>query len=131
MSMTDPIADMLARIRNAIMAHHDTVSMPSSQVKAEIAALLAQEGYVRGFKVIRDDKQGVLKIRLKYHGDTPAINGLKRVSRPGLRVYAKAQDIPPVLNGNGSAILSTSRGVMTDVEAREANVGGEIMCNVW
>lgn len=131
MSMTDPIADMLARIRNAVQARHDKVVMPASKIKAEIAAALAQEGYVRDFKVIKDDKQGLIRIRLKYKGDTPAIRGLSRVSRPGMRVYASASDIQPILNGAGSAIISTSRGIMTDQEAREANVGGEVLLNVW
>lgn len=131
MSMTDPIADMLARIRNAVQARHDKVVMPASKIKAEIAAALAQEGYVRDFKVIKDDKQGLIRIRLKYKGDTPAIRGLSRVSRPGRRVYSSASDILPILNGAGSAIISTSRGIMTDQEAREANVGGEVLLNVW
>lgn len=131
MSMTDPIADMLARIRNAVQARHDKVVMPASKIKAEIAAALAQEGYVRDFKVIKDDKQGLIRIRLKYKGDTPAIRGLSRVSRPGRRVYSSASDIQPILNGAGSAIISTSRGIMTDQEAREANVGGEVLLNVW
>lgn len=131
MSMTDPIADMLARIRNAVQARHDKVVMPASKIKAEIAAALAQEGYVRDFKVIKDDKQGLIRIRLKYKGDTPAIRGLSRVSRPGRRIYSSASDIQPILNGAGSAIISTSRGIMTDQEAREANVGGEVLLNVW
>jgi len=131
MSMTDPIADMLTRIRNAIMARHDKLVFPASKIKAEIAALLAQEGYVESFKIIRDKKQGRIRIRLKYKGDSSAIRGLKRVSRPGLRVYAKVGEIPSVLSGTGSAVLSTNKGILSDVEAREANVGGEVICYVW
>ncbi|VAX17665.1 SSU ribosomal protein S8p (S15Ae) [hydrothermal vent metagenome] len=131
MSMSDPIADMLTRMRNAVMARHAKVSMPSSKLKAEIAALLSQEGYVRGFKIVRDDKQGILHIHLKYSGDMPALRGSKRVSKPGLRVYTGANDIPRVLNGLGAAILSTNIGILTDAEAREEKVGGEVLCYVW
>lgn len=131
MSMTDPIADMLTRIRNAIMVRHDKLVFPASKIKAEIAALLAQEGYVESFKIIRDGKQGQIRIKLRYKGDSSAIRGLKRVSKPGLRVYAKAGEIPSVLNGTGSAILSTNKGILSDTEAREANVGGEVLCYIW
>ncbi len=131
MSMTDPIADMLTRIRNAVMAKHNKLVFPASKIKAEIAALLAQEGYVSSFKIIRDNKQGLIMIKLKYNDDTSAIRGLKRMSRPGLRIYVKAGEIPSVLNGTGTAVLSTNRGILTDAEAREANVGGEVLCYVW
>ncbi len=131
MSMTDPIADMLTRIRNAIKARHDKLVFPASKIKAEIAALLTQEGYVESFKIIRDKKQGTIRIKLKYKGDSPAIRGLKRVSKPGLRVYVKADEIPTVLSGTGSAILSTNKGILSDAEAREANVGGEVLCYIW
>ncbi len=128
---TDPISDMLTRVRNAIMARHDNLSMPASKIKSEIAALLVSEGYLKSFKIVRDNKQGVIKIKLKYHDGTPAISGLKRISRPGLRVFTTANEIPSVLSGTGTAILSTNRGILTDAEAREANVGGEILCHVW
>jgi len=128
---TDPISDMLTRVRNAIMARHDNLSLPASKIKAEIAALLVSEGYLRSFKIIRDNKQGVIKIRLKYHDGVPAISGLKRISRPGLRVFTTADEIPSVLNGTGTAVLSTNKGILTDTEAREANVGGEMLCHVW
>ena len=132
MSMSDPIADFLTRIRNAVMARHDTLEVPASNLKAELAALLKQEGYVKNFKIIREGVQGSIRVTLKYDSDRrPAIQGLKRVSRPGLRVYRKANDLPVVLNGLGSVIISTSSGIMTDKEAREANVGGEILCYVW
>ncbi len=131
MSMSDPIADLLTRIRNAVMANHDSLDVPSSKIKAEIAALLSHEGYISGFKILRDDKQGMLKIKLKYKEGVSSINGLKRVSKPGLRVYAGADEIPSVRNGLGAAILSTNMGILTDVEAREANVGGEVLCYVW
>ena len=129
--MSDPIADFLTRIRNAAMARHTKLDIPSSKIKAELAALMSQEWYVRGFKIVRDDKQGLLKIYLKYDGDKPAITGLKRISRPGLRVYAGVDKIPVVRNGLGSAILSTNKGIMTDAEAREAGVGGEVLCYIW
>lgn len=131
MSMSDPIADFLTRIRNAVMAGHRKVEIPSSKIKAELAALMAQEGYIRDFKIVKDDKQGVLRIYLKYDGDTPAIRGLKRVSKPGLRVYAGVNDIPEVRSGIGAAILSTNRGIMTGAEAKEANVAGEVLCYIW
>ena len=131
MSMTDPIADMLTRIRNGLTARHKKVCMPSSKIKAEIAATLRHEGYIKGFKIIRDDKQGELRVFLRYKGDTPVVSGISRISRPGLRRYAKADDLPKVLNGLGVAILSTNQGVMTDAEARENNVGGEVLLHVW
>ena len=131
MSMTDPIADMLTRIRNALMVRHNKVEMPASQIKAEIAALLAHEGYIKDFKIVRDDKQGSIIIALKYSEGAPALRGLKRVSKPGLRIYAKANEVPSVLNGTGTAVLSTNKGILSDVEAREAHVGGEVLCHVW
>ena len=131
MSMSDPIADLLTRIRNAIMAKHDDLSMPSSKIKAEIAALLSQEGYIGGFKILRDNKQGILKIKLKYKNGVSAVSGLKRISKPGLRVYTGADDIPSVRNGLGAAIISTNMGILTDAEAKEAKVGGEVLCHVW
>ncbi|VAX17815.1 SSU ribosomal protein S8p (S15Ae) [hydrothermal vent metagenome] len=131
MSLSDPIADMLTRIRNAIMAKHETVKIPSSNIKAEIAALLRQEGYIKGFKIVRDNKQGMIHILLKYKDDLSAIRGLKRISKPGLRVYAGVEEIPEVLNGMGDAILSTNKGILTDSEAREESVGGEVLCHIW
>ncbi|MBI4665568.1 MAG: 30S ribosomal protein S8 [Nitrospinae bacterium] len=131
MNITDPVADMLTRIRNAVMARHDKLSLPSSGLKAELAAVLRQEGYIRGFKIIRDNKQGELRIYLKYSGDIPAIRGIKRVSRPGMRVYSGVDDIPVVQKGLGTSILSTNKGIMTDREAKEARVGGEVLCCVW
>jgi|TARA_B100000959_G_scaffold287499_1_gene373085 small subunit ribosomal protein S8 len=129
--MTDPIADMLARVKNSLMARQGKVSIPGSKIKAEIAALLTQEGYIKSFKLIRDEKQGTIRLYLKYHNGVPVIQGVKRISKPGLRVYVKAGNINSVLNGSGTAIISTSRGILTDSEAREANVGGEILCNIW
>ncbi len=131
MSMSDPVADMLARLRNATMARHDHVEIPFSTIKGEIAAVLRQEGYVEGFKIVRNEPIDIIRVKLKYQGDLPAIRGIKRVSRPGLRVYSKASELPKVLNGLGAAILSTNRGILTDVEAREANVGGEVLCHIW
>jgi small subunit ribosomal protein S8 len=132
MSMTDPIADMLTRIRNALMARHDRVDMPSSKLKVNVARILKDEGFVKNFKVIKDNKQGVLRVFLKYGDDnTPVIKGLERISKPSRRVYVPADDIPPVLSGLGVGIVSTSKGVMTDRDARKQNVGGEMMCAVW
>jgi small subunit ribosomal protein S8 len=131
MSVNDPIADMLTRIRNAAMVKHEKVVMPSSQMLEEIAATLRQEGYIRGFRIVRDKKQGELRIYLKYQGDIPAIRGIKRVSKPGNRVYRGVTEIPVVQKGLGSVILSTNRGILTDREAREARVGGEVLCYIW
>lgn len=132
MGMTDPLADMFTRIRNASMARHEKVDVPASKLKLEIARILKEEGYIKNFKLTRDDRQGVLRIFLKYEDDKrPVIEGIKRVSRPGRRVYAGAQEIPKVLGGLGIAIVSTSKGVMTDHEARKLNVGGEVLCYVW
>ena len=133
MQITDPIADMLTRIRNANNAKHDTVDVPASNMKKAIAQILLDEGYIKNFQTINDGTQGVIRITLKYiqPGKEKAITGLKRVSKPGLRVYAGADELPRVLRGLGIAIVSTSKGVMTDKKAREAHVGGEILAFVW
>ncbi len=132
MSMTDPIADMLTRIRNACQAKHPRVDVPASNLKRELARVLAETRFIDNFAVIEDDKQGVLRLYLRYDRDNKSIiHGLKRVSRPGLRQYSGKTDIPRVLRGLGIAIVSTSKGVMTDREARAGGVGGEILCNVW
>ncbi|MBS2097202.1 30S ribosomal protein S8 [Carboxylicivirga linearis] len=131
--MTDPIADFLTRIRNAIMAGHRVVEVPASNLKREMTKILFEKGYILNYKFIDDDKQGVVKIALKYDPQTktPAIKSLKRVSTPGLRSYAGYKNLPRVLNGLGIAILSTSRGVMTDKEARVQKIGGEVLCYVY
>lgn len=132
MQITDAIADMLTRIRNASMAKHDTVSVPASNIKKSIAQILLDEGYIKDYKVIEDNKQGVIEITLKYGPNkTSAIRGLRRVSKPGLRIYTSCEDMPKVIRGLGIAIISTSKGVMTDKEARKANVGGEVLAFVW
>ncbi len=132
MSMTDPIADMLTRIRNAGMAGHGKLDMPSSNVKVAIATVLHEQGYLKNFKVISDNKQGVLRMFLKYDANqTPVIHEIKRVSSPGCRVYVSKDEIPKVKNGLGVCVLSTSKGVMDDVSARRENVGGEVICTVW
>ena len=132
MQITDPIADMLTRIRNANNAKHDTVDVPASNMKKSIAQILLDEGYIKNFQLIDDGTQGVIRIALKYNaGKAKVISGLKRVSKPGLRVYAGADELPKVLRGLGIAIVSTSKGVMTDKKAREAHVGGEVLAFVW
>ncbi len=132
MHITDPIADMLTRIRNANSAKHDTVDVPASNMKKAIAQILLEEGYVKNFQLIDDGTQGVIRITLKYgEGKKNIISGLRRVSKPGLRVYAGAEELPRVLHGLGIAIVSTSKGVMTDKKAREAHVGGEVLAFVW
>ena len=132
MQITDPIADMLTRIRNAGMARHDSVDVPASKMKTAIAEVLLKEGYIKAFQIIDDGTQGVIRITLKYlPGKEKAISGLKRVSKPGLRVYAGADEMPWVLKGLGIAIVSTSKGIMTDKEARKAHVGGEVLAFVW
>jgi small subunit ribosomal protein S8 len=132
MSMSDPLADMLTRIRNAVMAKFDSVEMPTSTVKVNVAKVLKAEGYINNYQVIPGDVQNILKIDLKYGpAKEPVITGIKRVSKPGLRKYAKADAIPNVLNGLGVAIISTSKGVVTDKAARALNAGGEIICEVW
>jgi small subunit ribosomal protein S8 len=130
--MTDPIADYLTRIRNAIMANHKVVEIPASNLKKDITKILHDQGYILNYKFIDDKIQGIIKIALKYNSETklPAIKSIKRISRPGLRKYARKDNIPRVLNGLGIAILSTSKGVMTDKEARKQSIGGEILCFV-
>ena len=132
MQITDTIADMLTRIRNANSAKHDTVDIPASNMKKSIAQILVDEGYVKGFQVIEDGKQGVIRMTLKY-GDnkTPVLTGLRRVSKPGLRIYSNCEDMPKVMKGLGIAIVSTSKGVMTDKKARKETVGGEVLAFVW
>ncbi len=130
--MSDPVADMLTRIRNASSVFHDSVDVPASNLKKEVARILKEEGYIRDFKVADDGKQGVIRVYLKYAPPKrQVISGIKRISKPGLRVYAKQDSVPRVLGGLGVAILSTSRGVMSDRDARRANVGGEVLCYVW
>ncbi|MBE7052725.1 MAG: 30S ribosomal protein S8 [Ruminococcaceae bacterium] len=132
MQITDPIADMLTRIRNASSSKHDSVTVPSSKIKLAIAKILNDEGYIAGYEVVEDDKQGIIKINLKYGANkTSVISGLKRVSKPGLRVYANKEELPKVLKGLGIAIISTSKGIMTDKEARKLNVGGEVLAFIW
>ena len=132
MQITDSIADMLTRIRNANSAKHDSVDVPASNIKKSIAQILLDEGYVKSFQVIDDDKQGVIRVTLKY-GDnkTPVITGLRRVSKPGLRIYTNCEEMPKVMKGLGIAILSTSKGIMTDRQARKENVGGEVLAFIW
>lgn len=132
MQITDPIADMLTRIRNAGSARHETVDVPNSKVKKAIAEILLEEGYIKSFQLIDDGTQGVIRITLKYlPGKEKAIQGLRRVSKPGLRVYAGADELPQVLRGLGIAIISTSKGIMTDKKARAQHVGGEVLAFVW
>ncbi len=132
MSMSDPIADMLTRVRNGIIASFDTVDVPSSKLKINIAKILKSEGFIKNYKVIADKKQGLIRIFLKYdENGEPVIGGLKRVSRSSCRVFAKKDKVPMVLNGFGINVLSTSKGVMTDKQARKLGVGGEILCSVW
>lgn len=132
MSMSDPLADLLTRIRNASMAHYPSVDIPFSNVKKGVAAILKQEGYISDFAKIDEGPQGVLRLDLKYDQDNRAvITGISRVSKPGRRMYTKSTKIPKVMSGLGVSILSTSRGVMTDIEARKLGVGGEILCQVW
>lgn len=132
MVMSDPIADMLTRIRNANTVRHEIVEVPASQTKREIAGILKREGFIRDAEYIEDSKQGVIRIFLKYGPNNErVITGLKRISKPGLRVYTKSTEVPRVLGGLGIAIISTSKGVMTDKEARQAKSGGEVICYVW
>ena len=131
MQMSDVIADMLTRIRNANSAKHETVDVPASNMKKAIADILVAEGFVKGFEIIEDGKQGVIRITLKYKNKQRVIQGLKRVSKPGLRVYSNCEDMPKVMNGLGIAIVSTPKGIMTDKAARKANVGGEVLAFVW
>ncbi len=130
--MTDPIADMLTRIRNGNNAKHDSVDVPASNIKKEVAKILLNEGFIKGFDVIEDAKQGIIRIDLKYGKNSEkVISGIKRISKPGLKVYVKNNEIPRVLGGLGIAVLSTSKGMMTDKQARSENVGGEVICYVW
>ena len=132
MTMTDPIADILTRIRNANTVKHETVDVPASNIKKEIVRILLEEGFVRGYDVIEDEKQGIIRIQLKYgQAGEKVIQGIKRISKPGMRVYTNAHEIPKVLNGLGIAIISTSKGILTDKQARKENVGGEVICYVW
>jgi small subunit ribosomal protein S8 len=132
MTMTDPIADMLTRIRNAIIASYDEVEIPSSKMKIDIVKILKFEGYIRNYKLVKDAKQGIIVIYLKYNKDkSPVIKGLKRISKPSCRVYASSKKVPKTLNSLGITVLSTSRGIMTDREARRVKVGGEVVCSVW
>ena len=132
MQISDVIADMLTRIRNANNAKHETVDVPASNMKKSIAQILSDEGYIRGYQVVEDGKQGIIRITLNYTASKQkVIHGIRRVSKPGLRIYSNCEDMPKVMNGLGIAIVSTSKGVMTDKKAREANVGGEILAFVW
>ena len=132
MQITDTVADMLTRIRNANTAKHDTVDVPASNMKKAIAQILVDEGYVKSFQVIDDGKQGIIRITLKYGATkSKVITGLRRVSKPGLRIYTNVEDMPKVMKGLGVAILSTSKGIMTDKAARKANVGGEVLAFIW
>ena len=132
MTMTDPIADMLTRIRNANTVGHETVEIPASKMKKSIAGILKEEGYIEDFEVIEDNKQGIIKVTMKYGADKErVISGIKKISKPGLKVYAKAEDVPRVLGGLGIAIVSTSKGIVSDKEARKLGVGGEVICYVW
>ncbi|MBX6350139.1 MAG: 30S ribosomal protein S8 [Clostridia bacterium] len=131
MSMTDPIADMLTRIRNANTVRRTTVDIPGSKVKRAIAQILKEEGFIESYQWIPDSKQGTIRIRLRYSDKDRVISGLRRISKPGLRVYAKKGEIPRVLGGLGVAVLSTSRGIMTDRQARREGVGGEVLCYIW
>ncbi len=132
MQITDPIADMLTRIRNANSAKHDTVSVPASNMKKAIAQILVDEGYIKSFKVVDDGKQGIIEIALKYGPNkSQVLMGIRRVSKPGLRIYSDVENMPKVMKGLGIAILSTSKGIMTDKDARKANIGGEVLAYVW
>ena len=132
MQITDPIADLLTRIRNASSAKHDTVDIPASKMKKAICQILLDEGYIKNFTVTEDGKQGVITVVLKYgEAKTPVITGLRRVSKPGLRIYSDVENMPKVMKGLGVAIISTSKGIMTDRQARKENVGGEVLAFVW
>ncbi|MBI3091089.1 MAG: 30S ribosomal protein S8 [Candidatus Tectomicrobia bacterium] len=131
MSMTDPIADMLTRIRNAIQAKHAAVELPASRLKVRIAELLREEGYITNFTLTEDTKQGMLRITLKYLGERNAIQGLRRISKPGCRIYAGYDEVPEVLGGMGITIVSTSRGLLVDRACRRLHLGGEVLCGIW
>ena len=132
MTMTDPIADMLTRVRNANTAKHENVDIPASNIKKEIARILLEEGFIKGYDVIEDGKQGLIRLQLKYgKAGERVINGLRRISKPGLRVYADRDSLPKVLNGLGISIISTSKGILTDKQARDLGIGGEVICYIW
>lgn len=132
MTMTDPIADMLTRVRNASSVQHDTVDIPGSNIKKEISRILLEEGYIKGYDVIEDGKQGLIRMQLKYgKNGEKVITGIKKISKPGMRVYADRNNVPRVLNGIGISVISTSKGIVTDKQARELGVGGEVICYVW
>lgn len=132
MTMTDPVADMLTRIRNANTVGHATVDIPASKMKKAIAEILLNEGYIKGFDLIEDDNQGTIRVQMKYGVDKEkVISGIKKISKPGLKVYAKSNEVPKVLGGLGVAIISTSKGIVSDKEARKLGVGGEVICYVW
>jgi small subunit ribosomal protein S8 len=132
MAISDPIADMLTRIRNAVKAKFNSVDIPGSKLKVELAKILKDEGFVRNYKFLKDGKQGILRIYLKYGaGQSNVLYGLERISKPSRRIYVRSKDIKPIYNGMGLSILSTSKGVMTDKKARKENVGGEILCTIW
>ena len=131
MHSTDPIADLLTRIRNASTAKHSTVDIPASNIKKGIVQILQDEGYIKGYQMIEDDKQGVIRVTLKYVENKAAVQGLRRVSKPGLRIYSNSENMPQVMRGLGTAIVSTSRGIMTDKDARKQNVGGEVLAFIW
>ncbi len=132
MQITDSIADLLTRIRNANTAKHDTVDIPASNLKKSMVKILVDEGYIKSFQVIEDGKQGIIRVTLKYgENKTPVISGLRRVSKPGLRIYSSCEDMPKVMKGLGIAVVSTSKGIMTDAKARKENVGGEVLAFIW
>lgn len=132
MTMTDPIADMLTRVRNANTVKHENVDVPASNIKKELARILLEEGFIKGYDVIEDDKQGLIRLQLKYgKNGEKVITGIKRISKPGMRVYADSHSVPRVLNGLGISIISTSKGILTDKQARELGIGGEVICYVW
>jgi len=132
MTMTDPVADMLTRIRNANTAGHATVDIPASKIKKNIAEILVKEGYIKGYEVVAGETQDIIRVNMKYGPEkTKVISGIKKISKPGLKVYAKANEVPKVLGGLGIAIISTSSGLVTDKEARKLGVGGEVICYVW
>ncbi|MGL5257231.1 MAG: 30S ribosomal protein S8 [Proteocatella sp.] len=132
MTMTDPIADMLTRVRNANTVKHENVDVPASNIKKELARILLEEGFIKGYDVIEDGKQGLIRLQLKYgkNGER-VITGIKRISKPGMRVYADSHSVPKVLNGLGISVISTSKGIVTDKQARELGIGGEVICYVW
>lgn len=132
MTMTDPIADMLTRVRNANTVKHENVDVPASNIKKELARILLEEGFIKGYDVIEDGKQGLIRLQLKYgKNGEKVITGIKRISKPGMRVYADSHSVPKVLNGLGISIISTSKGILTDKQARELGIGGEVICYVW